>query len=340
MPALDRAAVICALAALGTGSAVGAAAPDPRHALEVVATGIPRPLQLALDGRVLVILSPGALGDVAGEIHRVDLTGPLPVDLSREPRVRIPYSDARMASLGSLAIDPATAQLFLGEENGRRLYRLSSDERLTLYALGLRRLVGGSSLAFDRLGRLVVLDYVDLTVSPEDDRGPPGLEDLRSEDYRGPLLFALAMEPAVPLPRRLGQLAPMFPRAWGGRAGGALLPRLISLAAVPGGGLVLLSSAGELFRLTSDGALVSLARLPPGHGEYNRTNLAVAPDGTLFVSTGFHVGRIYRVSPDGGLTTVIANLGDPEGLALDGAGYLYIAESSLHRIVRLRPAEL
>jgi hypothetical protein len=340
VPKLDRAAIVWALAALGTGGAIAAAARDPGQGLEVVATGVPRPLQLALDGRALVVLGPGALGDVAGEIHRVDLSGPLPIDLSREPRVRIPYADARMASLGSLALDPVTGQLLLGEENGRRLYRLSADERLTLYAVGLRRLVGGSSLAFDQLGRLLVLDHIDPTVSPEEDRGPPGLEDLRSEDYRGPLLFALAMESTVPLPRRLEQLAPMFPRAWGGRKGGALLPRLISLAPLPGGGLVLLSSVGELFRLTSGGTLVSLARLPPGHGEYNRTNLAVAPDGTLFVSTGFHVGRIYRVSPDGGLTTVIANLGDPEGLALDGAGYLYIAESSLHRIVRLRPAEL
>jgi hypothetical protein len=337
--ALDRTAVIWALAALGAGGA-GAAAPDPRPGLEVVATGVPRPLQLALDGHTLVVLSPGALGDVAGEIHRVDLGGPLPVDLSREPRVRIPYTDARMASLGSLALDPVTGQLLLGEENGRRLYRLSSDERLTLYAVGLRRLVGGSSLAFDQLGRLLVLDHIDPAVSPEEDRGPPGLEDLRSEDYRGPLLFALSMESTLPLPRRVDQLAPMFPRAWGGRTGGALLPRLISLAPLPGGGLVLLSSVGELLRLGSDGALVSLARLPPGHGEYNRTNLAVAPDGTILVSTGFHVGRIYRVSPGGAPTTVLANLGDPEGLALDDAGYLYIAESSFHRIVRLKLAGL
>jgi hypothetical protein len=340
VPDLDRAAVIWALAALGAGGTITAASPDPGHGLEVVATGVPRPLQLALDGRTLVVLSPGKAGDVAGEIHRVDLSGPLPVDLSREPRVRIPYTDARMATLGSLALGPVAGELFLGEENGRRIYRLSSDERLTLYAVGLRRLVGGSSLAFDHLGRLLALDYIDPTVSPEDDRGPPGLEDLRDEDYRGPLLLALAMEAAVPLPRRLDRLAPMFPRAWGGRRGGALLPRLISLAPLPDGGLTLLSSVGELFRLTSDGALASFARLPAGRGEYNRTNLAVAPDGTVFVSTGFHVGRIFRVPPDGAVTTIIGNLGDPEGLVLDGAGYLYIAESSFHRIVRLKPAEL
>ena len=54
--------------------------------LEVVATGVPRPLQLALDGQTLIIVSPGARGDVAGELYRVDLRGELPVDLSRQPR--------------------------------------------------------------------------------------------------------------------------------------------------------------------------------------------------------------------------------------------------------------
>jgi hypothetical protein len=337
--ALGRVVPILGAAALCGGVVAAAPAlplpPEP----EVIATGVPRPLQLALDGRHLIILSPGTAGDdVAGEIYRVDLAGPLPVDLARQPRVRIPYTDAHMASLGSLALDPATGALFLGEENGRRLYRLASDERLALYATGLRRLVGGSALAFDGLGRLLVLDYVDPTMSPGEDRGPPGLEDLERDDYRGPLVYALGLESNVPLPRRLDRLAPLFPRAWGGRRGGALLPRLISLATLPGGGLAVLSSAGQLFRLGSDGTLTSFARLPPGHGQYNRTNLAVAPDGIVFVSAGFHVGRIFRISPDGGVTTVAANLGDPEGLALDGAGDLYVAESSFHRIVRLKPS--
>jgi sugar lactone lactonase YvrE len=38
------------------------------------------------------------------------------------------------------------------------------------------------------------------------------------------------------------------------------------------------------------------------------------------------------------VTTLAGPLGDPEGLALDADGHLYVAESSLHRIVRLRVA--
>ena len=47
----------------------------PAAGLEVVATGVPRPLQLVLDRRTLVVLGPGARGDSAGEIYRVDLDG-------------------------------------------------------------------------------------------------------------------------------------------------------------------------------------------------------------------------------------------------------------------------
>jgi hypothetical protein len=315
----------------------GTAAPSPPAAsLEVVATGVPRPLQLAVDGRVLVILSPGSQGDAAGEIYRVDLGGELPADLARQPRVRVPFADARTATLGSLALDPRSRQLYLGEENGTRIYRLSPDERLAVYATGLSRLPGGSPLAFDRLGRLCVIDYVDRSLSAGEERALPGLEALDEEDYRGPLVFRLALAPDLALPRRLDRLLPLYPRAWGGKTGGGHLPRFISLAPLASGDLALLSSAGEVFRLTGDGILVPLARLPAGHGQYNRTNMTPAPDGSVFVSGGFHVARIFRVSMAGQVETAAESLGDPEGIVLDDRSYLYIAESAYHRIVRLK----
>src|SRR6266542_5991617 len=74
-------------------------------------------------------------------------------------------------------------------------------------------------------------------------------------------------------------------------------------------------------------------------GQYNRTHLAAASDGSIIVSGGFHVGRIFRVRVDGSVTVLAENLADPEGLALDARDTVYVAESSLHRIVRLRPLE-
>jgi hypothetical protein len=263
----------------------------------------------------------------------VDLAGPLPLDLTAQPRTRIPFADARTATMGSLARDPATGELYLGEENGARIWRLGMDGRLRLFATGLRRLAGGSTLAFDRQGRLVVVDWVNPALTPDEERAPPGLEQFRDEDYRGPLLFRLTMDPALPVPRQLHRLAPFFPRAWGGREGGAQLPLLVAAAPLGDEALAVLSSAGDLYRL-AEGRLRPLAALP--RGQYIRVNMTAAPDGSLWISGGFWVARLFRVSADGVVSTVASGLADPQGLVLDGAGYLYLAESALHRILRVK----
>jgi hypothetical protein len=308
-------------------------AASPLAAVEVIANGVPRPLQLAIDGRTLLVLGPGALGDSAGELYRVDLDAPRPVDLSRQPRIRIPYPAANPTTLGSLAVHRASRAVFLGEENGRRIYRLTSDEQLALYATGLRRLLGGSTLVIDAAGRLVVVDYADPLLQRDDEADLPGLEHFRDEDYRGPLIVRLDTAADVALPRRVSRLAPLFPRGWGGPAGGGLLPRFVSAADVGGGELALLASSGDLYRLGADGTLALLARLP--RGQYQRTNMAAAPDGTLYVSGGFWVASVYRVARDGTLSTIASGLADPQGIAVDASGDVYLAESALHRIVRV-----
>ena len=330
---MTRRARVLALAA--STVLVWSAPSAPERRVEIVATGVPRPLQLALDREgALVILSPGDAGDSAGEIFRVGLEGAFPVDLARAPSVRIPFAAGpRKAVLGSLAIDPDSGALFLGEENGTRIYRLSSGSTLTLYALGIHRLGGGATLAFDTEGRLLIVDYVDYDLPSTEEPSAPGFEWLRDEDYKGPLLFRLDLDPAVTPPRDLGRGSPLFPRAWGGKAGGGLLPRLISVAAGPSGGLFVLSSMGEVFRVTPEAALRPIVKLPLG--QYHRTNMIGAPDGGVLVSGGFHVGRVFHVSGDGAVTTLAGGLADPQGLALDPAGYVYIAESALHRIIRV-----
>jgi hypothetical protein len=309
--------------------ALGAARSEPPY--EIVATGVARPLELAMDGRALVILSPGWRGDAAGEIYRLDLDGVLPVDLSRRPAVRIPFSDPRATTLGSLAIDPRTRELYLGEENGSRVWRLTGEEQLTLYALGLHRLVGGAALAFDGPGRLLLVDFADPLLSEGEQRPPAGLEQFRDEDYRGPLVFRITLDPTIPLPRRLATSPPLFPRAWGGKAGGAHLPRMISL--VPRAeDILMLSSSGDVHRLAPDGSLSMFARMPGG--QYTRTHMLAAPDGTVFVSGGFQVGSVFRIDLDGRVSLVASHLADPQGIALDGRD-LYLAESSFHRILRI-----
>jgi hypothetical protein len=300
------------LLSFATAQAPGA--PPTAADLEVVATGIPRPTQLVLDGHTLTVLGPGLAGDVAGELYHVDLSGQLPVDLRTHASVRLAFSEGR----------PAT-----------RVYRLGPDGALARYATGLHRVPAGSALAVDAQGRLLVLDYVDRTLAPGEDAGTQGLESLREDDYRGPQLFRLAPDPSIALPRRLDRAIPLFPRRGGPRPAG-FLGYLVAVAPLPSGEIALLEPTGALFRLLSDGSVSRVGRLPTGLGEYNRPSMVAAPDGSLFVSGGFHVPRVFRVSPTGVVGTVAQNLRDPEGLALDGQGHLYIAESAQHRILRAR----
>ncbi len=150
-----------------------------------MATGILRPAQLVLDGHILTVLGPGLAGDAAGELYHVDLSGRLPVDLRMRASHRLGFSEGRPATLGSLALDPASRQLYLGEENGTRVYRLGPTARSRSTRAARTACPAGSALAVDPQGRLLILDYVDRTLAPGEDAGAQGLEALREDDYRG-----------------------------------------------------------------------------------------------------------------------------------------------------------
>jgi hypothetical protein len=322
------------LAALLILAAPSLPSPRTQAQIETVATGMLRPLQIVWDGQALIALSYSARGDSAGELYRIPIDSGTPVDLTRKP-ARIPFRGADGTTLGSLAREPESGTLFVGEENGTRVWRLGADGRLTLYVTGLRRLAGGGTVAFDRAGRLILLDYADPYVSRPEERLPPGLEQFRlEEDYLGPLVFRLALDTSVGLPRRAENVPPLYPRGWRKPAGGGQLPQFSSVTTLANGDLVLLASSGVLHRLGADGILTVFAQLP--RGQYTRTHLATGADGTVYVSGGFHLGQVFRVSRDGAVETLASDLADPEGIAVDGRGAVYVAESSLHRIVRLR----
>jgi len=308
--------------------------PSTEWRTEVVVTQIPRPAQLAFTpaGR-LVVLSQGWRGDAAGEIYEFDLSARLPIDGARAPHVVVPFADGpRKAVFGSLAIFTETGDLLLGEENGNRVSRLTRARRLDDVAVGIQHLVGGGAIACDSRGRLVVLDYASAETRLRSESPlPPALEAAAGEGYQGPLVFRVDLRDV--LPRRLDLVPPLFPRAWGTKAGDEPLSRFISVATLPGDDLLLLDSLGQLFRHSAAGGLQRLARLPAGH--YHRTNIALAPDGSAYVSSGFHIRGIYRVTPAGAVTSIARDLGDPAGLAVDRDGAIYVAETALHRIIRL-----
>lgn len=325
-------ALCVALAGLGpTGVEV---APDLR--VEVVVVGVPRPVQLGLDGSGhLVVLSHGWRGDAAAELYRFAVAA-LPLDATRSPRVVIPFSEEhRQIALGSLAVDPRSGDLFMGEENGNRVYRLSAQGRLTRFGVGLNQLLGGSSLTFDTHGRLVILDYASPEAQQRSETPPPAsFEGLDANAYHGPVVVRLDPRDDVPLPRRFDLIPPILPGRSAPLPGVEPLFRFISTATTSSDDIVLLDSVGQLFALTSEGAVRPLARLPAGH--YHRTHMAVGADGSVFVSSGFQIRKIFRVSPEGAVTEVARNLGDPEGIAVDDTGDLYVAENALHRVIRIR----
>jgi hypothetical protein len=283
-----------------------------------------------------VVLSHGWRGDSAGEVYWLDPAGGAPVNAALVPRIVIPFAEGpRKTALGSLAVHPRTEDLFLGEENGNRLYRFGADKRLVPLAVGLNHLLGGSSIATDALGRLHVIDYASVETQLRSESPPPAaLDGLAAEDYQGPLVFRIDPADGAPLPRRLELTAPMFPRPPLRRARGEPLGKFIALAARGPDELTVLTSAGEVHVLTGDGRLRPLARLPSGH--FHRTSVAAAPDGSVYVSSGFHIREVYRVSSDGAVTSIARDLADPQGIAVDPGGAVYIAEAALHRIIRLR----
>jgi hypothetical protein len=234
-------------------------------------------------------------------------------------------------------VHPRTDDLFLGEENGNRIYRFGVDRRLVPVAVGLNHLLGGSSFALDAHGRLAVLDYASFESQLRSEAPPPSsLDWLGAEDYQGPLVFRVDPADGVPLPRRLELTAPFFPRPPVRRVRGEPpLNKFIAIVARGEAELILLNSIGEVYVLSSDGQLRRLTRLPSGH--FNRTSMAAAPDGSVYVSSGFHIREVYRISAAGAVTSIARDLGDPQGIAVDRTGALYVAETALHRIIRLAP---
>jgi hypothetical protein len=250
----------------------------------------------------------------------------------------IPFSDdGRKTVFGSLALDPRTGSLYLGEENGNRIYRVGDDHRLQAIVVGLNHLLGGGALTLDRQGRLVFVDFASLETHLRSETPlPPSLRWLVDEGYQGPLVFRVDLREARPLPRRADLLAPILPRPETPRPTREPMWRLISVTATTDDDLVLLSSVGEVFRLGPDGVLRLVVRLPGGH--YHRTNLTTGPDGSIFVCGGYQIRQIFRISPAGRVSVVASELGDPGGVVLDAEGVMYVTEAASHRIIRIVPA--
>jgi len=116
------------------------------------------------------------------------------------------------------------------------------------------------------------------------------------------------------------------------------------LAFADDGSLFVGDRSGTLFRVDGSGNAQPFATLP---GSIAAFHLAIGPDRAVYVTapTLSTYDSIYRVDPDGAITTLDVRFGRPQGIAFDASGTLYVVEalagaSGLYRLAPERPPEL
>lgn len=96
--------------------------------------------------------------------------------------------------------------------------------------------------------------------------------------------------------------------------------------------------SGTIFKIGRDQQVFVFATLEPSVSAYH---LAFGPQGDLFVTgpTTSSFDRVYRINPQGTVSTFYKGLGRPQGLAFDVEGNLYLAASMAGKrgIVKLTP---
>jgi YD repeat-containing protein len=108
------------------------------------------------------------------------------------------------------------------------------------------------------------------------------------------------------------------------------------LAFAPDGGLFVGDRSGTIFRVDREGKATTVATLPASVAAFH---LAVSPDRALYVTgpTLSSYDALYRIDPDGNVTTRHTRFGRPQGLAFDARGTLFVIDalagaSGLYRV--------
>ncbi len=94
---------------------------------------------------------------------------------------------------------------------------------------------------------------------------------------------------------------------------------------------------GRILESTTFGSATSLGTITAANSTAPFSSIALAGDGTLYISSP-NTGVIYKLIPGGSPTAMTisgATLLQPAGLALDGYGYLYVADAGTNQIVRI-----
>jgi sugar lactone lactonase YvrE len=98
------------------------------------------------------------------------------------------------------------------------------------------------------------------------------------------------------------------------------------LAFAPDGMLFVGDRSGTIFRVSPEGQASAFASLPASVAAFH---LAMGPDGVLYAAapTLSSYDAIYRISPEGNVTTRATGFGRPQGIAFDATGTLHVIEA-------------
>lgn len=115
------------------------------------------------------------------------------------------------------------------------------------------------------------------------------------------------------------------------------------LAFARDGALLVGDRSGTIFRVVA-GRAETYATLPPSVAAFH---LAMAPDGALYATAPSlsSYDSVFRIDPDGHVTTLSPRFGRPQGLAFDPHGTLHVVEalagvSGVYRLEDDRPPQL
>jgi sugar lactone lactonase YvrE len=98
------------------------------------------------------------------------------------------------------------------------------------------------------------------------------------------------------------------------------------LAFSPDGDLFVGDRSGTIFRVAPNGHAAAFASLPASVAAFH---LAMGPDGAVYATapTLSSYDVVYRIAPDGNVTTRAAGFGRPQGIAFDAGGSLHVVEA-------------
>jgi len=94
----------------------------------------------------------------------------------------------------------------------------------------------------------------------------------------------------------------------------------------PDGSLFVGDRSGTVFRVDPGGRATAFASLPPSVAAFH---LAMGSDDCLYVTapTLSPVDSVYRIDPEGRVSTFYSGFGRPQGLTFDAQGVLYVVEA-------------